>query len=103
MWKYIAIVIALSLAGCTYKDTQEKKRAEVSGCEIFKIELAGELYPIFLAKCKDTATVTFNTGGKNNYRGTTVTSIERESADLELKKSALAKLSDEEKRALGLQ
>jgi hypothetical protein len=102
MWKYIAIVIVLSLTGC-YSATTEEKKAEVSGCEIFRVELAGEYYPIFLAKCKNTATVTYNTGGKSNHRGTTITEIEQESANLDLKKAALAKLSDEEKHALGLQ
>ncbi len=103
MWKFIAVIIALSLAGCGYKATAEVGSAESSGCKITKVELAGEHYPIFLAKCKDAATVTYNTGGKNNHRRATVTSIEEETAELELKKSALAKLSDDEKRALGLQ
>ena len=91
------------LVGCGYKVTTETKKAEVSGCEIFRVELEDEHYPIFLAKCKDTATVTYNTGDKGNHRGTTVTSIQRETAELDLRRSALAKLSVDEKRALGLQ
>lgn len=103
MWRYVAIVIALLLTGCGYEATTETRSAEVSGCEIFKVKLKGEHSPIFLAKCRETATVTYDTGGKTNHRSTTITSIKREADELELKKSALNKLSDEERRALGLQ
>ena len=54
------------------------------------------------------ATVTYNTGGKSNYTGVTVTTLEKEQSELEEKKTelnkkqvALAKLSDEEKKILG--
>ena len=111
--KYILIVIALALsvAGCTNEATLETKQATVSGCEIFRVDLQGQdkSRPLYLAKCKDTATVTYNTGGKSNYTGVTVTVVEKEQADLEekkaeldKKKNALAKLSDEEKKLLGL-
>ena len=95
--------MALSvLAGCTYKTTTETKSAEISGCEIYRVELAGEMYPIFLAKCKDTATVTYSTGGKNNQTRSTVTMIQKETEGLAAKKKALEKLSDEEQKVLGL-
>ena len=112
MKKYLAIIAALciSLTGCGYETTSETKEAEVSGCEIFRLKLKGESYPIFLAKCKDTATITYNTGGKSNHRGVTVTTIEKDTAELEQmraelekRKAALGKLSDEEKKVLGLQ
>ncbi len=105
MKKVFLLLTALSLllVGCAYRTTTEERTGTVSGCEIYKIQLQGEHYPLFLAKCKTTATVTYNTGGKSNVRRTTVTTIEEEQAELTKKKEALAKLSDEEKRLLGLQ
>ena len=109
--KYILIVITLVLAGCTNEVTLETKQGTVSGCEIFRVDLQGQekARPLYLARCKDTATVTYNTEGKSNYTGVTVTVVEKEQADLEVKKNelnkkknALAKLSDEEKKLLGL-
>jgi hypothetical protein len=112
MSKRLIAVIALCffIAACGYKATKETKTAVVSGCEIFKIELEGENYPIFLAKCKDTATVTYNTGGKSNSRVTTVTAVEKESQDLgkllaevEKKNAALKKLTPDERKLLSLE
>jgi hypothetical protein len=111
--KYILTVIALALsvAGCTNEETVVTKLTTNSGCEIIKIDLQGEdkSRPLYLAKCKDTPTFTINTGGIRNSTGMTVTVLEKEQAELEekkaeldKKKNALAKLSDEEKKLLGL-
>jgi hypothetical protein len=42
MWKYIAIVITLSLAGCNHRAATEEWKAEVPFSETFKVELLGE-------------------------------------------------------------
>lgn len=67
----IGIVAAVVIPMFTKKEpATEKKIGEISGCQIFSYKPEGIDYPIFLAKCDNTATVTssFYTGGKTSHR-----------------------------------
>ncbi len=106
----VLLIFALLLSGCGYEANRSSKQASVEGCEIFKIELQGELQPLFLAKCHNTATITYNTGGKSNTRVSAITDIaiqkealEAKEAEIALKQNALTKLTVEERKALGLE
>lgn len=106
----VLLIFTLLLSGCGYEATQSSRQASVEGCEIFKIKLQGEHHPLFLAKCRDTATVTYNTGGKSNTRVSAITDIaiqkealEAKEAEIALKQNALTKLTGEERKALGLE
>lgn len=109
MKKSIALILMVILfsVGCNgYESTTEKKLGKVSDCEVSKIYLQNESYPIFIAKCKEVITTTsyYDTGGKAHQTIpiATVTIVEKEQAELAKKQSALGKLSDEEKKILGL-
>lgn len=115
----LAAVAVFALAGCEkdekYENPQVKPlSAEVDGC-VVKYVNRGQLSDSFyIARCpgsSDTVTTTSQTGGKYNNLITAVTRTEteaervaREQAErlAAQKKSALSKLTAEERRALGL-
>lgn len=100
------LVVCITLVGCGYEATTEAKIGDVSGCQISKVQLKGEDHPMFIARCNETVTATsyYTIGGKvpQTIPVATVTVVEREQAELNKKKIALSKLSDEDKKALGL-
>ena len=101
------ILLPVLLSGCSgYKETTEDKLSNVSGCDISKVRIKGEEHPIYIAKCKGVVTTTsfYTTGGKapTTVGVATVTVVQQEQEELSKKQAALEKLSDEEKKLLGL-
>lgn len=115
----LAAVAIFALSGCE-KDEKynnplvEPLPAEVDGCVVKYVNRGYVSNSFYIARCPglgDTVTTTSQTGGKGNSLMTAVTRTEteaervaREQAErlAAQKKSALSKLTVEERRALGL-
>jgi hypothetical protein len=73
----LLVFLIFGLGGCGKKAEPVSKIVEiidvVDGCVIKKISLAHVAQPIFLAKCTDTATTTYNAKGNNNPNYTVAT------------------------------
>lgn len=113
--KYFALLLALMLTACGPVDPNAPKpkptvvkTVEVDGCEVKYVE--NPYGPNFyIARCSNTVTNTWQRkSGKSTVTEATVnvdteTELRKRLAEVEAKNKALAKLSDAEKKALGLQ
>ena len=116
----LAAVAVFALSGCgeineKYKNpVVEPLSAEVDGCLVKYVNRGYVSNSFYIARCPglgDTVTTTSQTGGKGNSLMTAVTRTETEAERVARdqaerlaaqKKSALSKLTVEERRALGL-
>lgn len=116
MKKVLCVIAVIFLVGCgDGKRTlgSEAYIGEVQGCRVSEV-LTGGLYPAFVTRCKDVVTNTsYNYDGFHKRAHASIsikTTTESELRDLIYKEEverqkqvALNKLSDEEKKLLGLQ
>ena len=113
--KYFVILLALMLTACSDPDPNApkpvptvKKTLTVDGCEVKYVD--NPYGPNFyIARCGNTVTNTWQRqSGKSSVTEATVNvdteaELRKKLAEIEAKNKALAKLSAEEKKALGLQ
>lgn len=104
----VAFGSAIGLAGCS--DPQQRNReptvqyeVEAEGCIVKYIDNP-KGYNFFIAKCPAASEVTTHSRGKSGAGVTVVTSdgLRKQLAELEAKEKALAKLSVEDRKALGI-
>jgi hypothetical protein len=112
--KYFLLVLALMLSACSESDPNApqrqpviKKTFDVDGCEVKYVEHP-YLPNFYIARCGNTVTETWQRrAGKATYTEATVNVNSEEElrnrlTELETRKKALNKLSDEEKKVLGV-
>jgi hypothetical protein len=107
MKKVLAVATLALLVACSNDVTSSKNLGKAENCTVYEINLAGQSVsrPLYLAKCTDTdlASITYATGGKSSVQISTTTMVEQESEVLKKKKAALGKLTQEERKLLGLE
>ena len=113
--KYLAVLLVLMLTACGESDPNApkpmlavKKVHNIDGCEVKYID--NPYGPNFyIARCGDTITNTWQRqSGKSQITEATINvnseaELRKRLAEIEARNKALAKLSAEEKKALGLQ
>lgn len=113
--KYLLLVAALLLTACSDPDPNApkpqptvKRTFEIDGCEVKYVEHP-HLPNFYIARCGNTVTDTWQRqSGKSRITEATINvdteaELRKKLAEIEAKNKALAKLSDAEKKALGLQ
>lgn len=112
--KYLLLIITLALTACVDSDPNApkpqpvvKRTFDVDGCEVKYIEHP-HLPNFYIARCGKTVTETWQRqSGKSRITEATINVDSEEElrnrlAELETRKKALNKLSDEEKKVLGV-
>ena len=113
-----AMTMMFFLTGCNNEEAQAKLNnpqtiniGEFDGCEVKFVDRGYESNSFYIAKCGNTTTTTRHwreTRGKSqvNRSSTVITqeieSLQEEKKKVEMTEKAMSKLSDEEKKALGL-
>jgi hypothetical protein len=121
--KYILLLtsVVFLLSGCGGRTTEQAQAMLTNpdinfvgvyeGCEVKFIDRGFHDRSFYIAKCGDTATLTNNYTEKQgkstvNRRSTVITQeiekLQKEKSIVETKEKALSKLSDEEKKLLGV-
>lgn len=113
MKKILSICLLLGLTACGSDPNEPKPKPEVrrefeiDGCNI-KYVVHPSLPNFYIARCGNTVTNTYQRqSGKSNITEATINVdseelLRKRLAEIEAKNKALAKLSDAEKKALGL-
>lgn len=110
MRKIIFLVVAVLLTACeaqTHREPQVRNTFEADGCQIKYID-PPNMPNFYIARCGNTTTTTWKQQqGKSTttYGSVTVESaddLRKRLAEVEARDKAMAKLSDEDKRALGI-
>ena len=120
MKKLLLVLAVLSLTACGRTDEEARALLAkpavsdaimVDGCEVKFVDRGYQNHSFYLAKCGNTNTLTRNyeeqSGKTRVFRRSTVITqeieqLQKEKADVETKEQALAKLSAEERKALGI-
>ena len=104
--KYLLAAIVVLLSGCKQVGNGEpfvQYQVEAEGCIVKYIDNP-KGYNFFIAKCPAESESVTHQRPKHGPEATVVTSVDlrKQLAEIEAKEKALAKLSDEEKKLLGV-